>query len=210
MQSIIPLCFLHFGKMRLFAPGWRAINKGVFQRVGRILPPDEPGGSARHFRLRLTGHSVPGITLALPAGGSAAMTAPEILVVDDSQIIRLFLKTVLPRHGFVVSEAADGEEALGIYRRRRDDLRLVLLDVHMPGMDGPHTLARLRQVNPAVRCCFMSADAGDYSEEDLLALGGVAFLPKPFTSPAAVARTLREALGDTPNGADGTSTPATI
>jgi CheY-like chemotaxis protein len=122
------------------------------------------------------------------------MTTPEVLVVDDSPMVHLLLKAVLPRHGLAVSGASCGEEALEIYRRRRDAISLVLLDVHMPGMDGPQTLSALRQLDPAVRCCFMSADSGDYSVEELMGLGGMAFLAKPFSSPAAVAETLWDLL----------------
>jgi CheY-like chemotaxis protein len=126
------------------------------------------------------------------------MTKPEILVVDDSPMVQLLLKTVLPRHGLAVCTASSGEEALRIYRSRGEAISLVLLDVEMPGLDGPHTLAALRQLNPAVRCCFMSADSGDYSTENLLALGGMAFLSKPFGNPAAVAETLWKLLGGYP------------
>src|SRR4051812_41570417 len=99
------------------------------------------------------------------------MATPEILVVDDSLMVHLFLKAVLPQHGLAVCNAYSGEEALDIYRRRGDAISLVLLDIHMPGLDGPQTFIALRELNPSVRCCFMSADLGGYWEEELMALG---------------------------------------
>jgi CheY-like chemotaxis protein len=56
----------------------------------------------------------------------------------------------------------------------------VLLDVRMPGMDGPQTLAALREINPAVRCCFATGHAGAYEEADLLRAGAELVLYKPF------------------------------
>jgi len=56
----------------------------------------------------------------------------------------------------------------------------VLLDVRMPEMDGPQTLAALRSINPEVRCCFMSGHTGDYSAEQLLELGASHVFQKPF------------------------------
>ncbi len=56
----------------------------------------------------------------------------------------------------------------------------MLLDVRMPGMDGPQTLAALKRINPAVLCCFMTGYAGDYTGEGLLALGAVRLFEKPF------------------------------
>jgi CheY-like chemotaxis protein len=57
---------------------------------------------------------------------------------------------------------------------------VVLLDVRMPELDGPGTLAALQTLDPQVRCCFMSGYLGGYTEERLLSLGAAAVLPKPF------------------------------
>jgi DNA-binding NarL/FixJ family response regulator len=50
----------------------------------------------------------------------------------------------------------------------------------MPGLDGPQTLKRLRQLAPRLRCCFLSGDTGHYTAHELLALGPEAVLEKPF------------------------------
>jgi CheY-like chemotaxis protein len=122
----------------------------------------------------------------------------EILIVDDNPLIRLFLASVLPRFGFVVRVAATGEEALDLYRRHGKGLGLVLVDVEMPGLDGPQTLAALRELDPAVRCCLMSSAGHGYSPQQLRALGAIAFLQKPFGSPEALAWALRECVGGLP------------
>ncbi|HEY8504799.1 MAG TPA: response regulator, partial [Gemmataceae bacterium] len=81
---------------------------------------------------------------------------PGILVVDDEPFVLDVIEHLLRHHGFEVWPAGGGAEALALYQRHRDAVALVLLDVQMPGLDGPQTLRALRALNPDVRCCFMS------------------------------------------------------
>lgn len=103
-----------------------------------------------------------------------------ILVVDDEQGVRDVLNAGLRSEGFAVGLAANGRDALDVYRRQGQTIDVVLLDVRMPGLDGPRTLAALQELNPQVRCCFMSGDLGSYTEERLRSLGAAAVFPKPF------------------------------
>ena len=85
--------------------------------------------------------------------------------------------------------AVDGETAIDLYRRNAAGINVVLLDVQMPGMDGPQTLAALRQVDPGLVACFMTRDPGTYTRAELLLLGAVRVFEKPFR-PAEVAESL--------------------
>jgi two-component system, OmpR family, response regulator len=107
-------------------------------------------------------------------------TSPGILVVDDDPMLLGLLHTVLARQGFRVWTCTGGEEALTTYLRFQADIAVVLLDVCMPGLDGPATLAELRRIDPGVRACFMSGHTGAYSVEELLGLGALRFFDKPF------------------------------
>lgn len=104
---------------------------------------------------------------------------PGILVVDDEEFVRRLLEISLPRLGFCGYLAAGGHDALAVYQLHRKAIDAVLMDVRMPGLDGPQTLAALRQLNPALPCCFMSGHCGNYHEEQLAVLGD-GYLPKPF------------------------------
>jgi CheY-like chemotaxis protein len=119
---------------------------------------------------------------------------PGVLVVDDHEQVRQMLHTALRVLGFSVRTAASGREAVEEYRRGRDAIGIVLLDVQMPVMDGPQTLTTLQRIDPRVRCCFMSGGNGRYAVADLLALGAAAFIPKPFDLDV-LARALRQAAG---------------
>ncbi len=105
-----------------------------------------------------------------------------ILVVDDEPMIHNLLSMVLLRAGFSVLSAANGEEAVELYRQHSATISAVLLDVLMPPPDGPQTLAALKQINPHVCCCFMSGSTGDHSVEELMALGPDYIFEKPFRS----------------------------
>ena len=127
----------------------------------------------------------------------APLEAPQkygILAVDDEEGVRGVLRFGLGQQGFAVWLAANGHEALELYWRHRARIDVVLLDVRMPGLDGPQTLAALQQLNPQVRCCFMSGDLGAYTEEGLRHLGAATVLPKPFRLPEVV-QVLRELAG---------------
>ena len=106
-----------------------------------------------------------------------APRGPEILVVEDEPWVLRMLDVALRQDGFAVRLAGSGTEAIDVYRRHRRAISLVLLDVQMPGLDGPRTLAALRKLDPHVRSCFMSGHAGMYSTEDLLALGAARVFP---------------------------------
>ena len=86
----------------------------------------------------------------------------------------------MERQGFAVWLADGGRSALEVYARHQAFVSVVLLDVRMPDMDGPQTLAGLQRINPAVLCCFMSGDFGMYTPESLLGLGAVRLFDKPF------------------------------
>jgi two-component system, OmpR family, response regulator len=119
------------------------------------------------------------------------MTDKCILVVDDEPSVRRLLAAALRQSGFSVCLASSGEEAVALYEQHRGTIDLVLLDVRMETMDGPRTLAALRELDPQVRCCFMSGHAGEYSDDDLLALGASHVFSKPFGSLNELTQTLR-------------------
>jgi CheY-like chemotaxis protein len=101
-------------------------------------------------------------------------------VAEDEPIIRELLELMLEGLGFPVWLAADGQEAVGLYRQHRDEIAAAVLDLHMPRLDGPATLHALRGLDPQVGCVFITGHPGDYDEAALLALGAVAVLRKPF------------------------------
>jgi anti-anti-sigma factor len=120
-----------------------------------------------------------------------------VLVADDEDAIRRMLEVSLGTGGFKVWSALNGRHAIDLYRRHLNAIAMVLLDVRMPGLDGPQTLRGLQNVCPTVRCCFMTANPHPYTEESLLQMGAVRVFQKPFAF-AEVMETLAQLAGRNP------------
>lgn len=114
-----------------------------------------------------------------------------ILVADDEEDVRDVLHDKLRQEGFSVWLAADGQKAVALYRNYCETIDVALLDVCMPGLDGPQTLAALQELTPQIRCCFMSGYLGSYTEAGLRNLGAAKVFAKPFRL-AEVAHALGE------------------
>jgi DNA-binding response OmpR family regulator len=120
---------------------------------------------------------------SLPRRRSPADDVPErpgILIVDDDPLLRMLLNLGLRHHGFRVWQAGGGREAVAVYRQYGSLIDLVLLDLRMPDLDGPHTMAALQEVAQAVRVCFLCECGEGEDPEGLVALGAVGVLTKPF------------------------------
>lgn len=123
------------------------------------------------------------------------MTVRRVLVVDDDDAIREVAQMALEIvGGWQVSSAASGTEALRRAHDERPDA--VLLDVMMPGMDGPTTFSRLRELSEtsAIPVIFLTAkvQTGDRRAWAELDIAGV--IAKPF-DPMALAAEVAELLG---------------
>jgi CheY-like chemotaxis protein len=120
---------------------------------------------------------------------------PVVLVIDDESEIRKMLSMALRHCGFAVRLAATGNEAVDIYREHHHQIALLLLDVQMPGMDGPATLSALQKINPDLKACFMSGYTGRYSTKVLLDMGAAHVTMKPFMSLSLLTRLLWDMIG---------------
>jgi two-component system cell cycle sensor histidine kinase/response regulator CckA len=121
----------------------------------------------------------------LMEGGVSSKEGPEskaILVVDDNDELRDFVKQALELSNYNVLDAADGEEAMKLLQGMKD-LDLVLCDVILPGVKGPDLVQQVRGLFPDVKSIFMSGyvseDIVNQDVEQILATGGL-FLQKPF------------------------------
>jgi PAS domain S-box-containing protein len=116
-----------------------------------------------------------------------------ILVVDDEAPVRTLMAAALEGHGYRVRTAREGNEALTLFARHRAEVRLVITDVMMPGMDGPATIRALRKLDPALPVVAASglAETPGPAGPRLGEVQG--FLPKPFTTDELLAA-VREAL----------------
>jgi CheY-like chemotaxis protein len=114
----------------------------------------------------------------------------DILIVDDEPIVRRVLQMALHSSGLRVVTATNGVEAVRLFAQHRGNVRLVLLDVQMPELDGPHALQAMRSINDDVRAVFMSGCSGIYTFDDLCRAGAIGLIDKPFRDLSALAERL--------------------
>lgn len=82
-------------------------------------------------------------------------------MVDDDDSLRAFAAVVLQTNGFKVLEATNGLEALQVLEKHGTEVRVILTDVNMPGMDGITLAIRARELFPEIRIILMSGCPGD-------------------------------------------------
>ena len=103
-----------------------------------------------------------------------------ILLIDDEVLIRKTGQRLLSKLGYSVLLAADGQEALDLYRKKQGDVSLVLLDMIMPGMTGRETFEQLQKINPSVKVLLTSGYDKNDKIDQLIDAGAAGFLQKPY------------------------------
>jgi len=105
----------------------------------------------------------------------------KVLIVDDEEVLRDVLETVLRREGFDVVLAASGEEALSVLDGDTDaDVDLVILDVMLPGISGIDTLRAIRIANPYLPVIVITAFSSIDGAIEAMKHGAFHYIPKPF------------------------------
>ena len=104
-----------------------------------------------------------------------------ILLVEDDDGVRAFVRLGLEHAGYTILAAADSEQALDLFRTDPNRIDLVLSDVVMPNQTGPELIAELRRLRPNVRAVFMSGYTGGIVSNSGGLPCDVPLLEKPFT-----------------------------
>ena len=104
-----------------------------------------------------------------------------LLLADDEENIRTVGTRMLEKLGFDVVTAADGLDAVKLYREREGEIRGVLLDLTMPRMDGLEAFDELRRLNSSVKVVLFSGFSNEDVDPGFKGKGLAGFLQKPFT-----------------------------
>ena len=114
----------------------------------------------------------------------AEAKSETILVVDDEPSLRALMEVWLGEAGYSVIPAQDGETALRQYRNAQDRIKLVLLDLGMPGMTGWECLEKLRAINPEVKVLITTGYGGTDLPMQVMEKGAAGFINKPYQWPS--------------------------
>ena len=110
-----------------------------------------------------------------------------ILVVDDELRMRKLIKDFLMAKGYNIIEAEDGEKALEVFQENKNKIKLILLDVMMPKLDGWSVLRQIRQES-RVPIVMLTARGEEQDELFGFELGVDEYITKPFSPKILVAR----------------------
>ena len=138
---------------------------------GRVPAFYTPGGHRRYRRRDLE-------TFLDRSGPGGRTGGPLVLVVDDDDRLREFMRVNLELEGYTVREASSGEEALDAIEDQAP--ALVLLDVVMPGIDGWQMLQRMQERHGSIPVIMFSGQVDSTVASDAEQRGARGFIGKPF------------------------------
>jgi signal transduction histidine kinase/ActR/RegA family two-component response regulator len=164
----------------------------VQQHEGAIHVFSEPGRGTT-FKIYLPAIEAPDeapnrTTILSVAGG-----AETILLAEDDPIVREIAQRILVNGGYTVLTAADGEEALDVFRAHRHEISLVLLDAVMPKLTGAEVYRRLKNEYPETRVVFCSGYDPETAQSNFIVDERLRLVEKPY-KPETLLRTVREVL----------------
>ena len=127
------------------------------------------------------------------------MEGTYILIVDDESRMRKLLNDFLVAKGYHILEAEDGEKAIEVFEENKNKIKLILLDVMMPKLDGWSVLRKIRQESN-VPVIMLTARGEEQDELFGFELGVDEYISKPFSPKILVARVeaiLKRVYGNT-------------
>jgi CheY-like chemotaxis protein len=162
--------------------GLAAVLGIVRGHKGALQVESEPGKGAI-FHIYLPAEKMPDSqrhSFGNDEVGTGALPSGHVLIIDDEEPVRDAVTDILEMAGVGVLAAADGTSGLALFRERRSEIGLVLLDLSMPGLSGEQTLRGLHKIDPDV-CVIVSSG---YDFEGVCSRIGpdvqVNFMQKPY------------------------------
>jgi CheY-like chemotaxis protein len=117
-----------------------------------------------------------------------------ILLIDDEEMVLEVGLKMLDKLGYSVLQARNGSEAVKIYKKNKDKINLVVLDMVMPGMSGSEVYDKIKEINRSVKTLLSSGYSMDGEAKEILKRGCEGFIQKPFNL-KEFSEKIREILG---------------
>jgi len=104
----------------------------------------------------------------------------NVLLIDDEEVIREIGKDMLNSLKINCITARDGEEGIEVYKKNRDKIDIIILDIELPGISGEKVFDILKQINPDIKILIASGYGKDYLEKKVFQRKIKNFMAKPF------------------------------
>ncbi|MDK2973395.1 MAG: two-component system, cell cycle sensor histidine kinase and response regulator CckA [Candidatus Sumerlaeota bacterium] len=165
----------------------------VKQNAGFINVYSEPGMGTT-FRIHLPATTEVLAERAAPARGTPVRGSETILLVEDEPMILSLGQRLLEGLGYKVLIAGDPAEALLLASNNTGKIDLLMTDVVMPGLNGRQLAQQITEMQPGVKCLYMSGYTANVIAHHGVLDEGVHFIQKPFTV-QELGRKVRDVLG---------------
>jgi CheY-like chemotaxis protein len=172
---------------------------GIVKQSGGSIAFSSEAGKGTTFRIYFPRVTQDGAMAGLSQTSTEISRGSEtVLVVEDEDLVRKLLRTILESRGYTVLEARGGDEALHVCQQHTGSIQLLITDVVMPRMNGRDVAERLLTTYPEMRVLYMSGYTADSVDQHGVLETGLHFLQKPFT-PDVLANRVRELLNSRPS-----------
>jgi CheY-like chemotaxis protein len=116
-----------------------------------------------------------------------------LLVVEDEAMLLELLKAIFEEEGYQVVTAKDGQEAVEVFRARRDTFALVLTDMGLPKLGGWEVFQKIREMDPKIKVILASGFVDASVRDDMMSQGAADVLQKPYV-PQKILDRIRKVL----------------
>jgi PAS domain S-box-containing protein len=169
-----------------------AVAAGIIAAHGGVITAESDGVRGATMKVRLP--------CAPPSSGQSlhedsSLSSGVILIAEDEELVRMQVERILRRAGYTVLQANNGKVAVELFRERKDEIDLVILDVVMPELDGWRAYLMMEQLVPEVKVLFTTGYAANVLPQDFAARGA-RLISKPY-KPQRLLEQVRELLNQT-------------
>jgi two-component system, cell cycle sensor histidine kinase and response regulator CckA len=124
--------------------------------------------------------------------------AETILLIEDEEMLLDLLKTLLEEKGYKVLTARDGEEGVDVYRRKAENIALVISDMGLPKLGGWDAFIIMKAMNPKLKAILASGYFDPNLKAEMLNAGAIDFIQKPYV-PDKILKKIREVIDSNPD-----------
>jgi two-component system, cell cycle sensor histidine kinase and response regulator CckA len=160
-----------------------AFRLGIIRSHGGFINVYSEVGKGTSFKVHYPAAPDGAVADETPSDTTVYEGAGElILVADDELAIREIIKLTLENHNYRVITSTDGAEAVGTFAQQKDDVKLVIMDMAMPVMDGVAAMRALRTIRSDVPVLAISGRIEYNQSLENSKKSPLQFLAKPFTT----------------------------
>ncbi|HID30904.1 MAG TPA: response regulator [Desulfobacterales bacterium] len=166
---------------------------GIIKAHGGYIDVESKKGQGTTFSIYLPRSQKP-VQKVVKTAEAVMEGAGTVLLVDDEAVVLEVGGDLLEAMGYRVLVARDGKEGVEVYKKNRDEIDIVVLDIVMPHMGGGEAYDRLKEINPNIKVLLSSGFSIHSEAAEILERGCDGFIQKPFKM-KQLSQAIREVLG---------------